>query len=111
MAEAIRFYLDEHVPFPVASGLRQRGVDVLTVQEAGRSGLPDSEQLAFATAQGRVTMTHDPDYLELAATGVQHAGVTFCRANKYAVGPLIQALLVVYGVMSPEEMRNHVEFL
>lgn len=44
--EQIRFYLDEHIPSAVARGLRHRGVDVLTVQEAGRSGLSDPEQLA-----------------------------------------------------------------
>lgn len=111
MAESIRFYFDEHVPRAVAHGLRQRGVDVLTVQEAGRSGLPDSEQLAFATIQGRAVMTHDPDYLELAASGIEHAGITFCYSTKYQPGALLQALLMVHGAMSADEMRNHVEYL
>ena len=111
MAEAIRFYFDQHVPWAVTQGLRQRGVDVLTAQEAGRCGLSDSDQLAFATAEGRVMMTHDPDYLELAAKGVQHAGITFCYAIKHAPGPLVQALLIVHGVLDRDEMRNRVEYL
>jgi uncharacterized protein DUF5615 len=44
----IKFYLDENVPAALSRGLRRRGVDVLTTLEAGRSGLPDDLQLAFA---------------------------------------------------------------
>jgi len=48
--EQIRFYFDEHIPAAVAEGLRRRRVDVLTVQEAGRSGLSDPEQRALSRA-------------------------------------------------------------
>ncbi len=34
MSEKIKFYTDEHVPTAVVSGLRRRGMDVLTVKEA-----------------------------------------------------------------------------
>jgi hypothetical protein len=33
--------MDEHVPFTVTQGLRRRGVDVLTVQEAGMYAASD----------------------------------------------------------------------
>jgi predicted nuclease of predicted toxin-antitoxin system len=60
--EQIKFYLDEHIPSAVAGGLRGRGVDVLTVQEAGRSSLPDPEQLRFALSEQRVLVTMDPTF-------------------------------------------------
>ncbi len=50
----IRFYTDEHVTYAVIAGLRRRGVDVCTTQEAKMRGKSDEEQLALATAQGRV---------------------------------------------------------
>ena len=50
MAE-IRYYTDEQVSRAVINGLRQRGVDVLSVPEANRIGASDDEQLAFALAQ------------------------------------------------------------
>ncbi len=34
----IRLYTDEHVPKAVIRGLRQRGIDVLTVPEADMMG-------------------------------------------------------------------------
>jgi hypothetical protein len=49
----VKFYLDEHIPKGVVEGLRRRGVDVLPVQEADRSGDSDEKQLAFATREGR----------------------------------------------------------
>jgi hypothetical protein len=47
VADPIRSYLDQHIYGAVAHGLRQRGFDVLTAQDAGRCGLPDPDQLAF----------------------------------------------------------------
>lgn len=111
MADAIRFYLDQHVPSLVARGLRQRGVDVLTAQEAGRCALSDCEQLAFAAGEGRVMVTFDADYLQLATAGVEHAGIAYCHPTKYDARHLLRVLLVLHGVMDGAEMRNHVEYL
>jgi len=69
----VKFYLDEHIPKGVVEGLRRRGIDVLTVQEAGRSGDSDERQLAFAKKEGRVLVTFDDDFLRLDASGVSHA--------------------------------------
>ena len=73
--EQIKFYLDEHIPNAVTQGLRRRGVDVLTVQEAGRSGLSDFEQLTFAFNQQRMMITMDSDFLNLASQLIAHAGI------------------------------------
>lgn len=44
----ITLYMDEHVQVSLAVGLRLRGVNVLTTQEAGNYSLSDEEQLDFA---------------------------------------------------------------
>ncbi len=117
MASAIRFYFDEHLPNAVVAGLRANGADVLTVVEAGRIGLPDDEQLRFATKDDRVMVTHDVDYLVLASrflgAGETFAGVAFCPGQKYQsdIGGLIGVLLTLHGAMAPAEMLNHVEYL
>jgi predicted nuclease of predicted toxin-antitoxin system len=111
VADPIRFFFDQHVPSAVARGLRQHGIDVLTAQDAGRCGFSDPDQLAFATAQGRVLMTFDTDFLTLAAGGVTHAGIAWCPAVKYTVGQLIDALLLLHGVLDRDVMHDHVEYL
>ena len=62
MAESVRFFLDEHIASLVAHGLRQRGVDVLSANEAGRCGLPDSKQLEFATLRLPTSNTYTSEY-------------------------------------------------
>lgn len=88
-----------------------RVVDALTVQDAGRRGASDLEQLRYAFDEGRVLVTFDPDYLEIVDTGIEHAGIAWCRSTKYSVGELINSLLCVHAVITPEEMRNHIEYL
>jgi hypothetical protein len=41
----IRDYLEKHVAKAVATGLRRRGIDVLTVREARTRGDEDPDQL------------------------------------------------------------------
>jgi hypothetical protein len=117
VASDIRFFFDEHLPDIAADALRADGADVLTIDEAGRAGLPDEDQLRFATAGGRVVVTHDDDYLALAAAfntaGEEFAGVAYCHQLTYRgnVRGLIQALRLVYGAMTAAELRNTVEYL
>jgi hypothetical protein len=117
VADAIRYFFDEHVPNAVADGLRAKGIDVLTAAEAGRESLPDDEQLRFATAEKRVMVSHDADYLTLAAQflacGESFAGIAYSHPTKYQndVGGLIQALELIHGAMTADEMMNHVEYL
>jgi hypothetical protein len=111
VAESIRYFFDQHIASAVAHALELRNVDVLTAQAAGRCGLPDPDQLQFAALERRVLVTFDTDYLVLTASGMQHAGIAWCLATKYSVGDLIRMLLLLHGVLSADEMQNHVEYL
>jgi len=77
MGTRISFYTDEHVARAVIRGLRQRGVDVLTVPETGLLGAPDEEHLERARTEGRVLFTQDEYFLRLHAAGVAHAGIAY----------------------------------
>ncbi len=47
---SLAFYMDEHVPRSITSGLRLRSIDVLTVQEDGRTDFPVGVRVASALA-------------------------------------------------------------
>jgi len=110
MAEKIRFYTDEHVHRAVIRGLRQRGVDVLTVSEAGLLGAPDAEHLHRAQQEGRVIFTQDDDFLRLAAAGANHPGIVYAP-QRTPVGLIVQGLMLIFQVLEPVEMQRHVEYL
>jgi len=106
----VRYYVDEHVGSAVVHGLRRRGVDVITVAEAGMRGRNDESQLAFALQAGRVTFTQDRDFLRLTASGMAHAGVVYAPQG-VPIGTIIGGLLLISNVLSAEEMTNSVEYL
>lgn len=111
MADPVRYFFDQHYPSAVARALRRRGIDVLTAQEASRCGLSDSDQLTFATAEERILVTFDSDYLALHNAGISHAGIVWCQATKYSIGQLVQLLMLLHDVSDREAMRHSLEYL
>lgn len=110
MAERITFYLDEHVPRAVAEGLRRRGVDVLTTQEAGLLEAGDEQHLAVALRDGRIIFTQDADFLRLHAAGRPHGGIVYAPQHT-AIGAIVRSLMLIHDVLDPEDMAGHVEFI
>jgi len=107
---AVRYYLDEHIAEAVATGLRNRGIDVLTLSEAEMLGASDEDHLSYAYEDGRVLVTCDDDFLRLATQSEQHAGVAFAPQGR-SIGELVRGLTVITEEMEAEEMEGHVEFL
>jgi len=110
MSRRISYHVDEHVARAVVRGLRQRGVDVLILREAGLLGASDEEHLARAKADGRVIFTQDDDFLRLHAAGLDHAGIVYAP-QQTAIGEIIYGLMLIYRVLEPKEMIGHIEFL
>jgi predicted nuclease of predicted toxin-antitoxin system len=111
VSERLRFHLDENVDPDVALALRRQGIDVTVTREMGLLGQPDEVQLAFACQQGRVIVTHDTDFLRLASQNAAHWGVAFCKKNTRSLREIIRSLVLIYEVLSPDEMRGWIEYL
>ena len=110
MSATISLYTDEHVPVAVVEGLRRRGIDVLSTQEAGMLGASDEQQLDLASSQGRVIFTQDDDFLRLHVQGVSHSGIVYTH-QQTPIGEIIRGLMLVCQVLEASEMQGHVEFL
>lgn len=111
MAERIRFHLDEHIDPDVARALRRHGIDVTTTTEARLRTRSDADQWEYVFVQDRVIVTHDADFLRLASTTPAHSGIAYCRMGSRSLGDMIRSLILMYEVLSPEEMRGQVEYL
>src|SRR5437588_290292 len=107
--------MDEHVQRPVASGLRSRGVDVLTVQEVGVAGLADDAILDRATSLDRVVFTQDDDFLREAnrrqRLGVSFAGVIYVHQRQLSIGHQVNRLELIAKRNEPADLSSRVEYL
>ncbi len=110
MAERIKFYTDEHVPTAVTKGLRRRGVDVLTAQERDLLTASDETHLTVAASEERVIFTQDADFLRFHAQGNTHAGIVYAH-QQTPIGVIVRGLILIYQVLEPQDMQNHVEFI
>lgn len=110
MGQALKFYTDEHVAKAVVSGLRQRGVDVVTLIDRGLLGADDERHLELAVAEKRVVFTQDADFLRLHASGNEHCGIVYAPQGT-PIGDIIRGLMLIYQVLNSGDMMNHVEFL
>ncbi len=113
----IRLYVDEDAAqHAVLERLRNHGVDVLTVLEAGMTSATDEEQLDFGTSQGRSIDTlnvHDFCRLhgEFLSEGKSHGGIIVIPRQRYSIGDKIRRLMELIDSVTAEEMPNRLEFL
>lgn len=107
--------MDENVPRAITLGLRQSGVDVLTVQEDGRASTPDSQVLDRASELDRVLFSQDDDLLIEAhrrqVEDVPFVGVVYAHQLNITIGSCVRDLELIARVAELAELKNRVEFL
>ncbi len=111
---SLKLFMDVHIPRAITSGLRLRGVDVLTAQEDGALTMPDPELLTRSGTLGRVIFSHDEDMLIEAsrrqAFAEYFSGLIHAHAN-IGIGQAVADLEVVAKVYDPSDIENRVEYL
>ena len=112
----IAFYTDENVDQRIIHGLRRRGVDVLTAQEAGLLGtIPDVQHLEFAITRARALLTADTDLLEIAdqwnAQGRPLQGVVFYHQRWTTIGHVVREAHGIAHGLAPDDVRSRVIFI
>ena len=111
MAERIRFHLDEHIDPDVARALRQYGVDVTTTVEVGLRSASDRQQMDFARRENCVFVTQDADFLRMISDIQEHPGIVYCSKADRSMGEIIRTLILIYEVLTPEEITGRTEFI
>ena len=110
MSDQIKFYTDEHVHPAVVAGLRRRGIEVLSCQEAKMLGKTDEEHLEFAKSEGYTIFSQDTDFLVIHAKTTQHSGIVYASLTT-SIGEVIQGLTLIHFAISATEMKDHLEFI
>jgi hypothetical protein len=47
----------------------------------------------------------------LAKVGASHAGIAYCHPQLRSIGEIIAALMLIRDCLTPDDLKNHVEFL
>lgn len=94
----LKAYADEHVTSAIVHALRQRGMDVVTVQERQGEGTDDAAALAEALRDSRMMLTNDTDFLILAAQygkrGDSFAPIIFWpQQSRRRVGEIVRGVI------------------
>lgn len=108
------FATDEDVHGDVAAGLRRRGLDAVSMPEAGRLAAQDEEQLARAAGEDRVPITFNvADFARLhhewSAAGRAHAGLVVSRQRP--IGEVVRAVERLAASLDRDAMRDRLEYL
>lgn len=114
---SLRLYFDEDtMDQALLRALKGRGVDVESALSADMRRRPDARQLEYATAQGRALYSFNiGDFCRLHAEyvdqGRSHAGLILAQQQRFSVGEQLRRLLRIVAALTPEDMKNRVEFL
>jgi hypothetical protein len=115
MADPIRLYLDEDAQrTSLVRALRARQIDLLTANEAGKIGISDAEQLAFAVSHRRTVFTFNRGdfvrlHTEYLQRGQHHWGVIV--SDQLEISTVIRRLLRLLDGRTAEDMQDWLEFL
>ena len=107
---SIALYMDENVLKAVARELRRRGVDVITIQEDGLLGAPDSDILDRATQLQRAVFTHDVDFLREASRrwreNIPFYGVIYAHPLHVPHGVCVRDLKLIAVILDSQDFED-----
>ena len=112
-----RLLADESFNHRIVRGLLRRlpEVDVVSVQDAGLSGAPDAEVLAWSALELRVVLTYDVatmsrDAIERIENGLPMPGVIECPRS-VPIGVAIDDLVLIVECSLDGEWQNSIIYL
>ncbi len=112
---SLTLYMDHHVHAAITTGLRRRGVDVLTAWDDETAQWDDARLLLRATGLGRVIFTQDDDFLAIAnhwlESGREFGGVLYAHQLGLTIGQAIRDLELIANALDPADMINQIEFI
>lgn len=117
-----RLLLDECISPIYAKTLRRLGFDAVQVNELGREGLPDLDQIAYATEDGRAIVTFNYAefrvfHRQLLEAGEEHGGIIISADYKHHIGAYLRDLAHTLDLWEsrhtgePDWIRNQLVFL
>ena len=113
MAHAL--YMDHCVNGAIFSGLRRRGLDVITAQEDNYNRAPDPDVMDRALELKRVVFSQDEDFVfegeRRQREGIPFYGVIYADQNKVSIGRCIEDIQILAELEALENLVDNVKRL
>jgi predicted nuclease of predicted toxin-antitoxin system len=106
----LSFLADEHVKRSYVHALRGNGFKIVAVAEGDETGQRDDIHLERSSRGNLVVLTNDDDFVRLAGEH-SHAGIVFYSEQNHDPSDFVTAIRRIDRFFSPDDMRNHVEWL
>jgi predicted nuclease of predicted toxin-antitoxin system len=110
-SKRIGYHLDEHVDPIIAQALVHYGIQVATPTGVGLRAHGDAAQLMVACQRQLAIVTHDASFLRFTHDQGIHFGIIYCPHTDPTTSDLIRKLILIYEVLSPEELMGRVEIV
>jgi len=113
----IRFQADADIRAQIVAAVREREptIDFASAIDSNLQGLSDPEVLDIAANQGRILVTHDrrtmPDFFRRRLEAGESSPGLFLVSQFAPLGPVVEALVLVWAASDPAEWRNQVRHL
>lgn len=114
---SIRFQADADLNNGIVKAIRQRepAIDFASARDSRLHGVKDPELLERAAAANRVLVTHDfgtmlNHFRSRSAAGMPSPGLLVVAQGE-PIGPVVEAIVVVWAVSDPDELRNQAYYL
>lgn len=103
----IKFFVDECINIDIILALRQKGVDVLTVKDAGLTGSDDEIVYNFAKDNHRVLLTFDRGFGDIFRFNIsKSAGVIIILVNQMAYFEIADILFAFFLEIGKGNIRG-----
>jgi predicted nuclease of predicted toxin-antitoxin system len=104
----MRLKLDENMPTLLATTLRNAGHDVHTAADENLLGKSDDEVWVTTRREGRLLVTLDRDFGQLAAGGGEHAGAIVLRPRDAEQTAIVSLAGRAVQLAAEIDMKNRV---
>ena len=95
-----KFFSDECVNTDVVLGLRENGIDVLTVKEAGLTGTDDEAIFRFAVENKKILLSFDRGFGDIFRFNIRgSSGVIVVLVGQMRKSEIIKIILTFLGIV------------
>ncbi|MFT3878088.1 MAG: DUF5615 family PIN-like protein [Gemmatales bacterium] len=112
-----KFLADEDWRFEIVLAVRRYkpAIEISTIVELGRSGLPDAEQLAFAHENNWLLLSHDVNPLkgeaELRIKDCRGIAGLFLASQRSLTRAIAESLVMIWAASAAEEWKDRIVYL